>query len=94
MCFWTYAYTLVFCIGLEKGFNCLRAAGSLPGESLLLTIKSQGISVNHLLLDATDPVGIYMFKVSNRNTRTRCQICSKLTIKTATPLALFWCLYC
>ena len=23
-----------------------------------------------------------MFKVNNRNTRTRCQICSKLTIKT------------
>ena len=28
------------------------------------------------------PVGIYIFKVNNRNTRTRCQICSKLTIKT------------
>ena len=26
--------------------------------------------------------GIYMFKVSNRITRTRCEICSKLTIKT------------
>ena len=53
MCFWTYAYTLVFCIGLEKGFNCLRAAGPLPGESLLLTINCQGVPVNHLLLDAT-----------------------------------------
>ena len=29
------------------------------------------------------PVGIYMFKVNNRNTRTRCEIYSKLTIKTA-----------
>ena len=29
----------------------------------------------------TSPVGIYMFKVNNRNTRTRCEICSKL-IKT------------
>ena len=28
------------------------------------------------------PVGIYLLKVSNRNTRTRCEICSKLTIKT------------
>ena len=26
--------------------------------------------------------GIYMFKVNNRNTRARCEICSKLTIKT------------
>ena len=28
------------------------------------------------------PAGNYMFKVNNRNSRTRCEICSKLTIKT------------
>ena len=28
------------------------------------------------------PAGIYLFKVNNRNTGTRCEICSKLTIKT------------
>ena len=28
------------------------------------------------------PAANYMFKVDNRNTRTRCQICSKLTMKT------------
>ena len=28
------------------------------------------------------PVGIYLLKVNNRNTRTRREICSKLTIKT------------
>ena len=28
-----------------------------------------------------NPVGIYLFKVNNRITRTRCEICSKLTIK-------------
>ena len=28
------------------------------------------------------PVGNYMFKVNNRNTRTRCEICSKLKLKT------------
>ena len=28
------------------------------------------------------PAGNYMFKVNNRNTRTRCEICLKLTIKT------------
>ena len=31
----------------------------------------------------------HTFKVNNRNTRTRCEIWSKLTIKTS-----FWCLYC
>ena len=28
------------------------------------------------------PAGIYLFKVINRNTRARCEIYSKLTIKT------------
>ena len=28
------------------------------------------------------PVGIYLLKVKNRNTRIRYEICSKLTIKT------------
>ena len=28
------------------------------------------------------PAGIYLLKVNNRNTRTRCKTCSKLTIKT------------
>ena len=27
------------------------------------------------------PAGKYMFKVNNRNIGTRCEICSKLTIK-------------
>ena len=29
-----------------------------------------------------NPAGNYMFKVNNRNSRTRCETCSKLTIKT------------
>ena len=28
------------------------------------------------------PAGIYLLKFNNRNTKTRCEICSKLTIKT------------
>ena len=28
------------------------------------------------------PANIYLFKVNNRNSRKRCEICSKLTIKT------------
>ena len=37
----------------------------------------------------TYPVGIYLLKVNNRNTRTRCKICSKFP---NTPLLarLFW----
>ena len=32
--------------------------------------------------ESINPAGIYLLKVNNRNTRTRCKICSKLTIKT------------
>ena len=35
------------------------------------------------VLFKVNPVGIYLFKVNNRNTRTRCEICSRLTIKTS-----------
>ena len=28
------------------------------------------------------PAGIFLLKVNNRNSRARCEICSKLTIKT------------
>ena len=30
---------------------------------------------------STRPAGNYMFKANNKNTRTKCEICSKLTIK-------------
>ena len=32
--------------------------------------------------DSSDATGNYMLRVNNRNTRTRCEIYSKLTIKT------------
>ena len=35
------------------------------------------------------PAGIYMFNVKNRNTKTSCEICSKLTIKTPERRASF-----
>ena len=35
------------------------------------------------------PTGIYLLKVNNRNTRIRCEICSKLTIKI--PEGRQWC---
>ena len=38
--------------------------------------------VHMLLLQSNSPANIYMFKVNNRNTTKRCEICPKLTIKT------------
>ena len=34
------------------------------------------------VMSANNPVGICLLKVNIRNTRGRCEICSKLTIKT------------
>ena len=42
--------------------------------SLSLNLKSRGSAT-------VVQAGNYMFKVKNRNTRTRCELCSKLTIK-------------
>ena len=43
---------------------------------LLLIIKVNIINNKQ----TANPAGIYLLKVNNRNTRTRCEICSKLTI--------------
>ena len=52
---------------------------------------------NVLVVKVTYPAGNYMFKVNNKNTSARCEVCSKLTIKTPErrqwPMASFWCLY-
>ena len=42
------------------------------------------------------PTGNNMFKVNNRNTRTRSEICPKVNNKgtRTTPMALLRCLYC
>ena len=37
----------------------------------------------------TNPANIYVFKVNNRNTRKRCEICSKFTIKRSEKM--FYC---
>ena len=54
-------------------------------------IDCNGININSpltmqiawcgLTTQVVDPANIYLFNVNNRNTRTRCEICSKLTIK-------------
>ena len=43
---------------------------------------------HHWYCTLSSPAGIYLPKVKNRNTRTRCEVCSKLTIKT--PERRYW----
>ena len=43
---------------------------------------------NWRIIILSNPADIYLLKVNNRNTRTRCEICSKLTINT--PESRHW----
>ena len=58
----------------------------LPGFYIRATSPLNGLnrcSENILrAINGPNPVGIYLLKVNNRDTKTRCEICSKLTIKT------------
>ena len=45
-------------------------------------------SMNNLMNNFINQTGIYLFKVNNRNTRTMCEIYSRLTIKT--PERSYW----
>ena len=64
---------------------CKRCGNNLKCSEILVLVELQRTCNNHE--SHILPVGNYMFKVNNKNTRARCVICSKLTIKT-------WCLYC
>ena len=61
-------------------------------------IVREVVKVHDKFSRTTSPTGNYMFKVINGNTRTRCKLCPKLTIKTLEqrpnvsnePLILVW----
>ena len=55
--------------------------GSLEKQRVFLLAPTGDAALN-INGTAIHPANIYMFKVNNRNTRTRCEIYSKLTIKT------------
>ena len=79
---------------LVNSFNCSE-------ENRIIALRFSISNTKWLRLDLyklslrNNPAGIYLLKVNNRNTRTRCEICSKLTIKTPERrLESFRCLYC
>ena len=55
--------------------------GSLEKQRVLLLAPTGDAALN-INVTTIHPANIYMFKVNNRNTRTRREIYSKLTIKT------------
>ena len=84
-------------ISMKELFSKLIVFDHFDGFALALKgLKSLSIftkKLNHIILDrvlnSPFPAGNYMFKVNNRNTRTRCEICSQLTVKT--PERRHWC---
>ena len=57
---------------------------SQMNKSFEVLQRNKTFDVVHLLVLELwiNPVGIYLLKVNNGNTRARCEICSQLTIKT------------
>ena len=70
------------CSYMISSFNIMR-----PDFSVLLVVKLPLIKFGLILFTVwkfehqkwRSPANMYLFKVNNRNTRTRCEICSKLT---------------
>ena len=62
----------------------IQQSTALP-EKTITNFSEKILPLNQLRCETTviSPVGIYLFKVDNRNTRTSCEICSKVTIKTS-----------
>ena len=54
----------------------------LKVNSLDSRINVFGVDSEQVFAHWTNPVAFYMLKVNNGNSRTRCEICSKLIIKT------------
>ena len=66
------------------------AIGGITDNAMMNYVPNQWINVDNTYTMVREfnlhwllfPAGIYLFIVNNRNTKTKCQICSKLTIKT------------
>ena len=66
----------IFLMLLRKGlFTCFFILNNM-------LLKGYDVESKEIFSGRSNPVGIYLLKVSNRNIREMCEICSKLTIKT------------
>ena len=80
--FWRFKFYLWFCDDFRKIRNLLIRLNSL---NIRREIRRQTHVKFYKILPGNCfpfPACNYIIKVTNRNTRTRCEICSKLTIKT------------
>ena len=66
------------------GKNVFESTGFHITRTLFITTQVYRVisTIRKNLVNIIIPAGIYLFKVNSRNTTARCEICSKLTIKT------------
>ena len=70
----------------KKNSGTVKDQLKLPWSKRKKTITFKTETFLHLIWNViwNIPVGIYLLKVNNKNTRTMCEICSKSTIKAGT----------
>ena len=72
-------------LGIKVGQHCVCNTSNISNsiEKVIKKYKKRSVDSmsDKMISSVSNPAGIYLFKVNNRNTRTRCEICSKLTIK-------------
>ena len=79
----------------ENDYMCFWHHATWQHVTIFFSYSYLGRKSYQLELSNLSPSGIYLLKVSNRNTRTSYENCSKLTIKTPErrQMTSFWCLY-
>ena len=83
---------LLFCVQNPYSVNILKVRKYQANINWLGFRTSQTSKMEKNMIF---PVGIYLLKFNNRNTRTKCGICSELKITTPKPERHpFWCLCC
>ena len=90
---------IIWLLFLRKRFSLSslytdKSASNLTGK-YIFKVKNYGEKWAQLVsFCCLYPSNTYLFKVNNRNTRKRCEVCSKLTIKTTTTSGTsFKCFY-
>ena len=84
--FWSSLFHLITAEGKKEFWNY----ALLWIVELFYSILTSNVKWNIILIKYYPP-GIYLLKVNDRNTRTRCEMCSKLGIKT--PEQRKWCTF-
>ena len=62
----------------NNDYNMLKSTTNSPRQTHPVVLIDTS---EHIHYNIANPAGIYLLKVNNRNTRTKCEICSKLTMK-------------